>query len=122
VSTAAITPDHLHVGLAQVADLSQLTAAWDDVLASDRDDGVLGPGVARFARDAEQHLAEMAAQLAVGTVTCASVLPAQTLSGTAWERRFPAFVGATCATGHISAGQDPARQDRVPSEVTPQGV
>ena len=61
--TTAITPEHLQASLAQVADLGQLTAAWDDVLASDRDNGVLGPGVARFARDAKENLAEMAAQL-----------------------------------------------------------
>jgi CRISP-associated protein Cas1 len=65
VSTA-ITPDHLHAGLAQVANLGQLTTAWNDVLAGDRDDGVLGPGVARFAQAAEQNLAEIAAQLSAG--------------------------------------------------------
>ncbi len=52
-------PDHLHASLAQVADLGQLVVAWDDVLAGDRDDGMLGPGVARFAQDAEQNLAEI---------------------------------------------------------------
>jgi len=59
-------PDHLPVSLAQVADLGRLTTAWDEVLAGDRDDGMLGPGVARFARDAEQNLAKMASQLSVG--------------------------------------------------------
>ena len=59
-------PDHLHASLAQVADLGQLVVAWDDVLAGDRDDGMLGPGVTRFAQDAEQNLAEMAAQLPAG--------------------------------------------------------
>ncbi len=61
-----IAPDHLHAGLAQVAGLGQLTAAWNDVLDGDRDDGILGPGVTRFAQDADQNLAEMAAQLSAG--------------------------------------------------------
>jgi hypothetical protein len=64
--TTTITPDHLQASLAQVAKLGQLTAAWEDVLASDDDDGILGPGVARFARDAQENLAEMAAQLPAG--------------------------------------------------------
>jgi CRISP-associated protein Cas1 len=65
--STAITPDHLRSGLAQVAGLGQLTAAWNDVLAGDRDDGILGPGVTRFAQDAEQNLAQMAADLSAGS-------------------------------------------------------
>jgi CRISPR-associated protein Cas1 len=59
-------PAHLHATLAQVADPDQLATAWADVLAGDRGDGVLGPGVAHFAREAEQHLAEIAADLQAG--------------------------------------------------------
>jgi CRISPR-associated protein Cas1 len=62
----AIAPYHLRATLAQVADISQLTAAWDDMLAADRQDGALGPGITRFARDAEQNLAEIAVQLSTG--------------------------------------------------------
>ena len=58
---------HLHASLARVASPDQLAAAWADLLAADRDDGILAPGVSRFARDAGQHLAELAAQLATGT-------------------------------------------------------
>ena len=58
---------HLHSTLARVASPDQLAAAWADVLAADRDDGVLAPGVARFAPDAGEHLAELAAQLATGS-------------------------------------------------------
>jgi len=65
--TPASPAHHLHATLANVAGPEQLAAAWADVLAGDRDDGVLGPGVARFARDAEQFLAEIAAQLTAGT-------------------------------------------------------
>ncbi len=61
-----MSPAHIHATLAQVADLGQLAAAWNDVLTSDRDDGTLGAGVTRFGRDAEQNLAEIAAQLSAG--------------------------------------------------------
>lgn len=53
--------------LARVANPPQLAAAWSDVLASDLDDGVLGQGVARFAEDAELHLADIAAGLESGS-------------------------------------------------------
>jgi CRISP-associated protein Cas1 len=66
VSTVVV-PEHMRASMAQVADLGQLTVAWNDVLAGDRDDGVLGPGVARFAQDAEQNLTAMAEQLSAGT-------------------------------------------------------
>jgi hypothetical protein len=59
--------DHPGPSPAQVADPDQLTAAWEDVLAGDRNDGMLGSEVAWFARDAEQNLAEMAAQLSAGS-------------------------------------------------------
>ena len=58
---------HLHATLAEVASPDLLADAWADVLASDREDGVLGAGVARFERDADQHLAEIAEQLGTGT-------------------------------------------------------
>lgn len=38
---------HLHATLARVASPDQLAAAWADVLASDHDDGIPAPGVAR---------------------------------------------------------------------------
>ena len=60
-------PAHLRATLAQVADPDQLATAWDDVLVSDWDHGVVGLGVTRFACDAEQHLSEIAAQLTAGT-------------------------------------------------------
>jgi CRISP-associated protein Cas1 len=65
--SALASPAHVRATLAQVTDPGQLAAAWEDVLASDRDDGVLGPGVTRFAQDADQHLAEIAAQLQAGS-------------------------------------------------------
>ena len=52
--------------LSQVADPGRL-AAWADLLASDRDDGVLGAGVTRFAEDAEEYLARIAAELLSGS-------------------------------------------------------
>jgi CRISPR-associated protein Cas1 len=64
--TAPAGPAHLRAGLGQVADAGQLRDAWTDVLASDSDDGVLSAGVARFARDADRYLAEIAAQLESG--------------------------------------------------------
>jgi CRISP-associated protein Cas1 len=73
--TAPPGPAHLRTTLAQVADPGQLAAAWDDVLASDRDDGMLAPGVTRFAADAQQHLAELAAQLGSGTYQPGRVAP-----------------------------------------------
>ena len=44
-----------------------LAAAWEDVLANDREDGVLGAGVARFAEDPEEKLDRLAQDLAAGT-------------------------------------------------------
>lgn len=43
-----------------------LTAAWEDLLADDRADGHLAPGTRRFAADADDRLAELAADLASG--------------------------------------------------------
>ena len=63
---APVGPSHVRATLAQVADAGQLATAWEDVLASDRVDGVLGPGVTHFAQDAD-HLAELAAQLQSGS-------------------------------------------------------
>jgi CRISPR-associated protein Cas1 len=64
--SSVISPAHVRATIGQVADLGQLAAAWEGVLAGDRDDGILGPGVARFARDAEQNLTEISAQLSAG--------------------------------------------------------
>lgn len=56
-----------HAALTQVAEPGQLASAWADVLASDREDGVLGPGVTRFADDADEHLAIISAALRDGS-------------------------------------------------------
>lgn len=45
----------------------QLRRAWDDVLAKDRQDGVLAPSIERFAEDAEEKLEALAAALDDGT-------------------------------------------------------
>ena len=55
--------------LADVASLDLLRSCWRDVLAGDREDGMLAAGVARFAQDADQRLAELAGQLAAGEYT-----------------------------------------------------
>lgn len=52
--------------LARVAGPELLASAWADVLANDGDDGVLGPGVARFAEAEDENLAELAEFLARG--------------------------------------------------------
>lgn len=52
--------------LARAAAPAALRSAWLDLLAGDRADGVLGAGVARFAEDAEENLAELSEQLAAG--------------------------------------------------------
>jgi len=72
-----VSPDLacLRATMAQVADPDQLAAAWDEVLANDRDDGVQAPGVMRFADEAEQHLAEIAAQLGSGTYRPGTLTP-----------------------------------------------
>ncbi len=67
----------LHATLAQVADPVQLAAAWADVLASDRDDGALGPGVARFAEDADEHLACIADELRSGKYQPGQLMPVE---------------------------------------------
>jgi CRISPR-associated protein Cas1 len=56
----------MSAGLAQVASLDLLRSSWETVLANDREDGVLGVGVARFARDADSRLQEIAVELAAG--------------------------------------------------------
>src|SRR3954453_4541251 len=53
--------------LGRVADISVLTEAWEDLLASDREDGVLKAGVSRFAADAREKLAEISADVTAGT-------------------------------------------------------
>lgn len=54
------------IGLARVASIELLTSAWLDVLAKDRDDGMLGAGVASFAQDSAERIAEIAADLGAG--------------------------------------------------------
>ena len=44
-----------------------LTNAWQEVLANDRDDGVLSPGVARFEADQDDRVARLADDLAAGS-------------------------------------------------------
>jgi retron-type reverse transcriptase len=61
--------------LGRVADPGRLAAAWADVLASDRDDGVLGAGVARFAQDADEYLARIAADLESGSYEPGQLTP-----------------------------------------------
>jgi hypothetical protein len=56
----------MSAGLAQVASLDLLRSSWQTVLANDREDGVLGAGVTRFARDADSQLQEVAVELAAG--------------------------------------------------------
>lgn len=69
------SPTWVHAALARVADPAQLAAAWADVLAGDREDGVLGRGVARFAEDADEHLARIAAELRSGTYEPGQLTP-----------------------------------------------
>jgi CRISPR-associated protein Cas1 len=68
-------PAHLRATLAQVASPDLLASSWADVLASDRDDEVPGAGVARFAQDAEDHLAEIGAQLQSGSYAPGRLTP-----------------------------------------------
>ena len=44
-----------------------LRRAWEDVLANDREDGVLSPGVERFADDPKAELEDLGEQLRTGT-------------------------------------------------------
>lgn len=64
--TAPLDPLHLQASLAQVGRPERLAAAWEDVLAGDRADGVLGVGVSHFANGAGERLAEIAAHLTAG--------------------------------------------------------
>lgn len=68
-------PTDLCASLEQVARPDLIASAWSDVLASDREDGMLGAGVARFALDAEDKLAEIIAQLRSGTYTPGRLTP-----------------------------------------------
>ena len=67
----------LRATLAQVADPAQLAAAWADVLSSDREDGALGHGVARFAEDADEHLACLADELRSGKYQPGRLVPVE---------------------------------------------
>lgn len=64
--TVTDAPSRLRATLAEVGDTDRLAAAWDEVLASDLHDGILGAGVARFAQDADQNLASITAELIAG--------------------------------------------------------
>jgi CRISPR-associated protein Cas1 len=46
--------------------VAALTQAWEDLLAGDDEDGELAAGTRRFAADAEDRIAELAAELAAG--------------------------------------------------------
>lgn len=70
-----LSPTRLHAALTRVAEPAQLAAAWADMLASDREDGVLGQGVARFAEDADERLARIAADLRSGTYEPGQLTP-----------------------------------------------
>lgn len=65
----------LRATLAQVSDPAQLAAAWADVLASDKEDGTLGAGVARFAEDADEHLARICEEIRSGTYQPGQLTP-----------------------------------------------
>jgi CRISP-associated protein Cas1 len=52
--------------LCRVADPAVLASAWADVLANDRQDGVMSAGVTRFARSTDDRLARIAEDLAAG--------------------------------------------------------
>jgi hypothetical protein len=52
-----------------------LRACWGQVLAADRADGILAAGVARFARDGDAHLSELAGQVSTGAYTPGGVDP-----------------------------------------------
>jgi hypothetical protein len=65
----------MDVGLGRIADVDRLRSTWAEVLASDREDGVLAAGVARFAEDAEARLEDLAAELASGDSTCRGSSP-----------------------------------------------
>lgn len=50
----------------RMSTVDALTAAWQALLGADREDGVLGVGVSRFAADAEDELQRLAAELGDG--------------------------------------------------------
>ena len=64
--TAPAPASGLRATLAEVAEPGRLAASWAAILASDLEDGVLGSGVSHFAENADQNLAEIAAQLVAG--------------------------------------------------------
>lgn len=53
--------------LAMAATIRALHRAWDDVLANDREDGVLSPGIERFADAVDANLAQLSEQLTDGS-------------------------------------------------------
>jgi CRISP-associated protein Cas1 len=67
----------LRATLDQVADPAQLAAAWADVLATDREDGTLGRGVARFAEDTDEQLARIAGEIRAGTYEPGQLVPVE---------------------------------------------
>ena len=56
----------MRAGLGEAISLEVLRSCWDDVLAGDREDDLLGAGVARFSREADARLEELAHQVATG--------------------------------------------------------
>jgi len=73
--TAQAGPIPRGATLAWAASTAVLADAWEDVLASDREDGILGRGVTHFAADAEAHLAELAEQLQSGCYQASRLVP-----------------------------------------------
>lgn len=59
-----------------------LRAAWSEVLANDREDGVMSAGAVRFLDDEDQHLEELAAELAEGTYAPGELTPVTLASET----------------------------------------
>lgn len=53
--------------LERVMTLRSLRRAWEDVLANDRADGVLSPGIERFHEDSATQLEKLSEELAAGT-------------------------------------------------------
>jgi CRISPR-associated protein Cas1 len=52
---------------ARATTVQALTAAWEELLADDRADGMVSPGAARFAAEADERLKRVAAALADGS-------------------------------------------------------
>jgi hypothetical protein len=96
-------PAHRRTTLAQVADADQLASAWADVLASDRDDGVLSASVTRFAEAEEEHLAEIAAQVAAGQYEPGRLTPVRCSMRAKKRAMYQQYEGSALAVRGIAA-------------------